>query len=277
MSKQLPSSDLTKHLQWDGQPIPSQYVRPLMSIEDIFRKGSVIIATTPLPAYRDATNDAYPNGLIASLPELVEMQVTVGKDSNELTNSFLTSSEELIGIDTNGLFTRKNGPLAVVFHGAGLVTPDRMIITSDSLARFSQREFDELLYDGLEQKEGKIPIYTLNTIRHIKILTPRFGVAVPYDIGKIKHSGPIVHSAFMKNPLVIARAGGREFLERYFEKNKIQPDNTVINEHFLEIEDFRSPKGVILESNGGFTVRNFISAGSTPFSRYWVVRGEKND
>ena len=280
MAKVLPPSGLTQHLQWNGVPIPKEsYVRPLMSIDDIFRKGGVMLSANlhKTALYQMAMEDIYPDGLIASLPELVEMQVTHTGAAPGLLIPFMSSSEELMGVDTRGMYTRIDGPLILVFHGAGLVTPDREEDSPDFIAKFTQDEFDELVSDGFEQKTGKVPIFSLNKLKELgKVSLPRYGVAVPYDLSKILGSGPIGLSTFTSNPLVIARAGGEEFLERYFNAMKAPFQPQVAHEHVLSRVDFNTPRGVVLESAGGFTIRTFTNPTGIPEPKYWVVRGHKN-
>jgi len=279
MTKQLPPSDLTAHLQWKGKPIVERkYVRPLMCIDDIFRKGGILQANSLLELYHAADGLVYAeNGLVASLPEFVEMQTTVGKDDTKLLGPFITSSEEIMGRDTLGVYTNNGGPIVLVFHGAGLIKPKRVNLNVSNRARFTQEEFDQLIKEGDEKTEGKIPIFGIDSlIQAGQAILPRYGVAVPYDLDKIKHSGQNVLSVFKDNPLVIARAGGREFLEKYYEKNRNPITNHVVNDHHLEDQNFDTPEGVILESAEGFTVTNLIERPDLGFPRYWIVRGQQN-
>ncbi|MBI4447707.1 hypothetical protein HY643_01890, partial [Candidatus Woesearchaeota archaeon] len=56
--------------------------------------------------------------------------------------------------------------------------------------------------------------------KETKILERKFGVVMPYEVAQATESGWHRKKEFVENPLVIARNGGLENLEAYFDKAK---------------------------------------------------------
>ena len=91
-----------------------------------------------------------------------------------------------------------------------------------------------------------IPLHSFEEIKNgIPKLTHRFGIVMPYELAANTHSGEHTKKEFLENPLAIARAGGQENLENFF-------DTTRNNFHHLENIRPDMPTGrLILVANYG--------------------------
>ncbi|MBI4448171.1 hypothetical protein HY643_04265, partial [Candidatus Woesearchaeota archaeon] len=74
-------------------------------------------------ALRQALTYAGPEGVIASMPELIASKCLAGYDHEFWNHWYTTLSEEDIGIDKKGLHVKKDKPVLVVLHGGGILTP----------------------------------------------------------------------------------------------------------------------------------------------------------
>ncbi|MBI4447712.1 hypothetical protein HY643_01920 [Candidatus Woesearchaeota archaeon] len=189
-------------------------------------------------ALRQALTYAGPEGFVASMPEMIAAKCLADKSHDFWQNWYTTHSEEDMGIDKKGLFGRKGEDVLVVLHGGGILTPDRIekayaegLIYGN--AKYAQEEFDGLLEGNLPDGK-KVKLYTLDDLKkETKILERNFGVVMPYEVAQATKSDWHTKTAFMNNPLVIARVVDFENLEVYFDKAK-RSDGTWGNFHLFE-------------------------------------------
>ncbi len=231
-----------KHLEWTpGQPQPelpevpelTPHASKSYNIDDIL-KGKTFLNTDKdsannwigLPnALQQALDFAGPTGIIATMPELIAAKLKADKKHDFWKQWNNVHTEENIGIDTKGRFYKKDEPVLVVVNGGGILTPDRIRIAyAEGLiyhsAKYTDQEFDYLL-DGKLPDGKKISLFLLDKIQAgVSNLPHQFGVVMPYTLAQGTASGYYQKKAFVENPLVIARAGGLENLEEYFEKAK---------------------------------------------------------
>jgi len=242
MTKIIPR-ELIKHLEWiPGQENPQEPVidsRPQsirqkeVSIDDIL-KGKTFFSDKKdvndksiglAVALKESLEYVGSNGYLGTMPELIAAKLKADNHHDFWQRWYSVHTEENIGIDKKGRFYNPNEPVLVLVNGGGILTPERIFKAYenglvDNSARYEQREFDDLL-------EGKLPdgtaieLYPFDDIKKgISDLPHRFGVVMPYSTAQNTNSGYHQKKAFMENPLVIARAGGIENLEAYYERAK---------------------------------------------------------
>ena len=258
MTRLIPR-ELIKHLEWvPGQqppkqepPVPvsipqnsSQY-----SLDDILHGRTFYDGKLPV-ALRQALEYAGREGIVATMPEFIAAKIKADKSHNFWKEWYAVHTEENIGHDKNGRFYQKNEPVLVLVNGGGILTPERIeqAYSEDLIngsAKYRDDEFDALL-------EGKLPdgtaisLYKLEEIqRGVSNLLHRFGVVMPYSIAQETKSGLHKKKEFLENPLVIARVGGSENLEAYYEKAK-DKDGDVGSWHSLNGRDASQPQGRVL-------------------------------
>ncbi len=194
-----------------------------------------------------------PQGVVASLPYLIAGIAHAPADHSLRTDWHTAYSEENVGIDKKGLHVKKNTPVVLTVHSGGLLTPARIYkallrkegITPFGAAHYSDEEFDNLLEGKLPTGE-KIKIHTLDDIKKEKITNPFGTYAIIQDFATAQktESGWYRKKQFLKNPLVLARAGTQTFLEKYFDTTHIS--GTVGNWHRLQEIDPTIPQGRVL-------------------------------
>jgi hypothetical protein len=191
--------------------------------------------------------------ILATMPHLIAGKSEADKDNYLWQDWFTALSEENVGIDTKGNFVKKGNSVVITVHGKGLLTtnPDRIFraytdgLTPQNSARYSQNEFEELL-NG-EIRGNKIQIYTLDDVLKGNIKNPfeRYAVVLDFEVAKKTKSGYHNKIEFMKNPLVLARAGTSEYLDEYFDKAK-DSNGTLGNHHRLAEIDSKQAQGRLL-------------------------------
>ncbi|MFA6073161.1 MAG: hypothetical protein WC758_03545 [Candidatus Woesearchaeota archaeon] len=268
MIKIIPREQI-KHLEWaHGQaPLDPSHVVPniplfqnnsIVNIDDILNgktffseekdeNGKYIglpIALSQVLEY--ATSDGY----VATMPELIVAKIKADKSHDFWQKWYSVHTEENIGIDKKGKFYSKDEPVLVVVNGGGILTPDRInqAYTEGLIgnsAKYTDKEFDDLL-DGKLPDNTSIQLYRFEEIKKgITSLPHRFGVVMPYSMAKGTSSGYHKKDGFTTNPLVIARAGGIENLESYYNLAK-HSDGDLGNYHPFSGRDASTPQGRLL-------------------------------
>jgi hypothetical protein len=213
-------------------PVVAQNVSAF-SIEDIIKNGRTFSDSTKvgdkyvgLPiALKQALDFATVGGIVVTMPELIASKIKAAKTHDFWKNWYSVQTEENIGLDKKGRFYDKDKPVLVIVNGGGILTPDRINKAyTDGLingsAKYVGKEFDNLL-DGKLPDNTSIQIYRFDEIKKgIKALPHKFGVVMPYSLAQGTSSGYHKKDSFINNPLVIARAGGIENLEKYYDLAK---------------------------------------------------------
>jgi hypothetical protein len=193
------------------------------------------------------------DGVVASMPYLIG-GMSVAQSGNYLRQRWHTAlTEENAGIDTKGIL-RRGKPIVIAVHGGGILTPERIKkaynegLTPQNAAKFTESEWSDLLEGKLPDGEG-IQIYNVDDVKNGRISEPfgRYGVVLDLEDAKAISSGYHNKNDFMKNPLVLARAGTLEHLEKYFDN--IQSGNLVGNWHRFGQIDPATPQGRVLFLN----------------------------
>lgn len=213
----------------------------LSSIIKLIKQGKPFYESNTPKALEQAL--AY--GSVATLPQLIAGKALADKNNYLWQNLYTALSEEVIG-------TYEGKEYFVIVHGGGILTPARMkkainkgLINGS--AELSQEEFDNALTGNVNGKT--IPVYT--SIDEITDPLGHYAIKIPLEMIKKTKSGQQTKEEFMNNPLVLARNGGTQNLEAYF--NKAQLNNTVGNYYWLE-RDASTPQGrllFVLDSSGG--------------------------
>ena len=271
MTKRIPRN-LIEHLGWRPNQTPPPPPTPTPSpprppstqkaftIERLIQEGKEFFNQDKdaaekwigLPlALTQAQEYATPQGNVASMPQLLAGKATAEKTNYLWKNWFTALSEEHVGLDQQKHYGRARKPIVLLIHGGGILTPERIFqaytegLTPQNAARFKQEEWDNLLKGTLPNGES-IQIYNLEDVRKAKIPDPfgRYGVAVDFELAKSLATGYHDKTTFMNAPLVQARAGTLEYLEKYFDKAVTR--GTVGNHHKLAVIDPQQPQGRVL-------------------------------
>jgi hypothetical protein len=193
------------------------------------------------------------DGVVASMPYLIG-GMSVAPSNNFLRQRWHTAlTEENAGIDTKGIL-RRGKPIVIAVHGGGILTPERIKkaynegLTPQNAAKFTESEWSDLLEGKLPDGES-IQIYSVDDVKNGRISEPfgRYGVVLDLEDAKATSSGYQNKNDFMKNQLVLARAGTLEHLETYFDN--IQSGNSVSNWHRFGEIDPATPQGRVLFLN----------------------------
>jgi hypothetical protein len=280
MTRIIPDKDLEKFIQATGwipgqeipvrqpinnpnrtQPITSQSI---VNIDDIL-KGKTFFSEKKKDGYyiglavalQEALDYVGANGYVATIPELIATKLKADKSHDFWQKWYAVHTEENIGIDTKGRFYSTNEPVLVVVNGGGILTPDRIMKAYDeglisNSAKYEPQEFDDLL-DGKLPDGSAIKLYHFDDEikKGVSDLPHRFGVVMPYSMAQGTKSGYHQKKDFMENPLVIARAGGIENLEPYYEMAKAS-DGDLGCYHPFSGRDAGTPQGRVLFLNGGY-------------------------
>ncbi|MBI1968844.1 hypothetical protein HYS49_02950 [Candidatus Woesearchaeota archaeon] len=262
--------ELIKHLEWTpGQaahlvpPAPAAAVpvpqRGVFSLDDLINRGKPLYSDQQdgngkligvAVSLQQTVEYAGAECLVASLPYLIAGKATADKNNYLWKNWFTALSEEDIGIDKKGAFVTKSSPVVITVHGGGILTPDRIMqayregLTPQNAAKFTNEEFDNLLRGVLPSGES-IDLYTVDDVkRGIPDPFGRYAVALDFKNAKATTSGYHAKTDFLKNPLVLSRAGTPNHLEAYFDKAK--SGGTVGNWHRLAEIEPNHPQGRLL-------------------------------
>lgn len=228
-------------------------------------------------AFEQALNYAGKKGIVLTMPELIKARIKAKDDHEYWGNWYCVHSEENIGIDKKGIFYKKDDPVLVVVHGGGILTPDRINTAIgegliDGSVKYTDQEFSKLLEGKLPDK-SEIPLYNIEQItKGVDPLPHRFGVVMPYALAQETNSGYYKKDAFLENPLVIARNGGKSNLEAYFDRAS-DLDGDLGNNHPFNGRDASTPQGRVL-----FLYSRYDGlVGSNNLSSYgWFVGVRKN-
>ena len=250
--------NLIRHLEYNPNlEVPSQEVQeqPIkgFGIEDILNGKTFYNEESKYygGVLEEALDYVGTEGILATMPELIEAKVSTD-NTHELWNDYYTAhTEENVGIDTKGRFYGRGEPVLVLVNGGGLITPERMREARDYQTGFwghqsleyEPKEFNKLL-DGKLPDGTPIQLHSFEDIKEgIPNLPHRFGIVMPYRLALSTISEEHDKKEFLENPLVIARAGGPEHLEDYFEKSKV---SSIINFHHYLVEQKELPQGRML-------------------------------
>lgn len=189
-----------------------------------------------------AYNAAKEFGSILSLPQLIDLRIQ--DKSSELWNTRIsTISEEIIGT------TAGHDPKVLIIHGGGIITGQHLVnahengYSINSGIRFSRE-------DAVNALEGKIrdmyiPIFHYKDFSQyldVSELPERYGIVIDYKKAFRPASGFCTKKQLLKSPLAIARAGGKQRLERYIDAHTSFFSTTAIGFSHLMRELFYTPK-----------------------------------
>ncbi len=279
--------ELIKHLEWTpGSELPTVLPGPSPddSIDALIRRARIFFSDKrddSLPSLPVGVADALekavltmPNGTIASLPYLVAGKAKAGMRSYLWRKEELTAlSEEDYGIDRRGKILYRGQRIVIVIHGGGILTHESIrqeyrAGQNEFFAKLSDEEFDGLL-DGILPSGEKIRLYSTDDIRG-GIPNPfgRFAVWLPYEIA-IEGSENLAEEDFIKNDLVVARAGTLEYLGDYFRKAMVKKhfwerERRLRNMHYVSL-DLAQPRGSLLhvwDDSRGFSHKRLRGPGT---------------
>jgi len=255
--------ELIKHLEWipgqeplQQEPVP-QVIPPsqqnsLFYIDDILKGTPFYDDKLPI-ALQKTLEFAGEGGIVATMPELIAAKIEADKSHDFWQKWYSVHTEENIGIDKKGIFYDREEPVLVVVNGGGILTPNRIQLAYDEgllrgSAKYHDDEFDGLL-DGRLPNGESINLYRFEEIKEgVSDLPHKFGVVMPYRLAQETKSGYYKKREFLENPLVIARMGGLENLEAYYEKGK-DSANDMGNWHPFNGRDASVPQGRALFLN----------------------------
>jgi hypothetical protein len=177
-------------------------------------------------------------GVIASMPLLIAGKALADRTSYLWDKDYTTLSEENVGMDRRGIFSRAHSNVVLIVHGGGLLTADRLAqayargLNWKLAAMYQEKEFENIL-SGILPDGNNLEIYTVDEVKRGNVPDPfgRYGVVIDYSVA-VESAGTLPLEKFVENPLVLARAGTPEFLEDYFDK--ANRSGEVNNSHSLQ-------------------------------------------
>ncbi|MDD3175265.1 MAG: hypothetical protein PHU51_02200 [Candidatus Nanoarchaeia archaeon] len=243
-------------------PLSKQFKYFKFSVDDLINQQNIFYSNKQrnnkhignAVALEEAYTQLGDEGIIASMPYLIAGKAESEKDNYLWQDWFTALSEENVGIDTKGNFVKKGKPVVITVHGGGILTPERIFqaygdgLTSQNSAKYTNEEFEQLLNGKINGES--IEIYSIDDVMKGNIKNPfgKYAIVLDFDVAKNTKSDYFDKKDFMKNPLVLARAGTLEYLDVYFEKAK-HSDGTVGNSHRLNDIDPKQPQGRVLYLN----------------------------
>jgi hypothetical protein len=242
--------NLIQHLEWQpGQepstpPAPEQLnpvsITSQYSVDDIINNGQEFYDNKLPIALQQAIDHAGTDGIVVTMPELLAAKIQVERSHQFWNNWFSVQTEENIGIDESGTILLSGESALVVVHGGGILTPERIeqAYTENLIngsAKYTNLEFADLLQGKLPDGSS-IQLYTLDDIKRSSPTERRYGIVMPFSIAQETESKYHQKDEFVENPLVVARFGGMDNIEKYFDLAK-DSDQEVGNWHrFTEID-----------------------------------------
>ncbi|MGE0793308.1 MAG: hypothetical protein AB7V77_03980 [Candidatus Woesearchaeota archaeon] len=160
---------------------------------------------------------------LPNMRELISAKIQADKSHKFWKQWYSVHTEENIGIDTQGSFYKKGEEIVLLINGGGIWTPDRIQKAYDNglldgSGKISSAEWNDALKGKLANNKSLKNIYTYEEIKKgVSNLPHQYGVVVPYKLFKDLSSGQNQKNNFMKNHIVIARNGGLENLEEYYD------------------------------------------------------------
>jgi hypothetical protein len=188
---------------------------------------------------------------LPNMRELIFAKVQTDKNHKFWNDWYSVHTEENIGIDEKGSFYKKGEEIVFLINGGGIWTPDRIqkaydVGLLDGSGKISSTEWNDLLQGKLPDNKSLKNIYTYEEIKKgVSNIPHQYGVVVPYKRIKDLESGWYKKNEFLKNQLVIARNGGLENLEEYFDLAK-HSDETLGNHHPFKNRSASTPQGRLL-------------------------------
>ena len=191
-------------------------------------------------------------GFILSSDQLIEVMTKYPKHS--IWNyDFTTSTEELYGLDRFGMFYQKNTPVVLVFHGGALITPEKIgdLNPANPLISGSDDGLQGLL-DGRLPDGIRTSVHSYNHIMNGVVVTNRrYGIVMPYEVARSTRSGVQSRDELLKNPLAVARAGGRVQFKQFL--SKIPGNDPPVNyQNYKELDPTKSSGCLIKVCNDAF-------------------------
>ena len=214
-------------------------------VEDLLRRGRTCYSDAEnferdsigfSHALSKASSRATPYGIICTVPQLVAGMVEAPKNHflwkgikkysriscrNYRFTQLDALSEEHVSEDIEGKFAKKGEKVVVTIHGGGV-----RYLFDEYLGKMkyhfykNEEDVKKFLETEGELPTGEtIPMYCLEDVRAEKVIDPfgRYGVVVP--LGEIdSFERNISQREFINNPLILARAGSPEYLERLFDR-----------------------------------------------------------
>ncbi len=193
---------------------------------------------------RSALNYSSKKGYVLSAPEIIFLKTFTPYDIF-WDNFFTAFSEEIVWKD-NGTFYEEGTPIVVVTHGTGLFLNNKFSnyksedFTYNGFFRYSEEDFYSLLEGQVDGK--KIPLYSIDVFKKGIIYLPReYGVVMPLESAINSPMSFYDKNVFVKDPLVIARAGNPFYLSLLYDKASKFDDEVKNNHRYTEDLDLTFP------------------------------------
>jgi hypothetical protein len=137
MTKPIPDDQLANIL--NSRHLKRQVIPPSFTIESLLRRGKLFYNAKMEEsrirdryyvglalALEEACEELLPDGIIASLPLLIAGKANSNAMVARWSSRYSSLSEEVIGIDHSGRLGAKKQPVAIIVHGGGVLTPQRI-------------------------------------------------------------------------------------------------------------------------------------------------------
>lgn len=227
---------------------------------------------------KEAQEYAKNGGYVASLPDILQARIIskeriLGQPINTLSidtfykddtfcitnqgiwEDFCTSSEEY------AVKSNQGGHFAIVIHGGGFVTPERLLETppkviGSKLIKITNKESHMLLAGKLPDGE-EIPVIRLKYfLEKYDTLPKRYAVVLDFDAAKQSKSGYFDIDNFRDDTLFIVRAGGPKLANAYLNKIATSYSNKIGIWHFFGKELEMSIGNLLSVERKGWTKVN---------------------
>ena len=231
---------------------------------------------------RSALKYSSKKGYVLSAPEIIFLKTFTSYDVF-WKNFFTAFSEEVVWKD-NGTFYEEGTPIVVVTHGTGLFLNKKFSnhesedFTYNGFLKYSEEDFYSLLKGEVDGE--KIPLYSIDVFKKGILYLPReYGVVLPLEIAVNSPMSFYDKTVFVKDPLIIARAGNPFYLDLLYDK-AIKFAKEVKNNHGYEDLDLTFPIGLPLtidKENAVFTTGTIVGDNNLNAQYAAFVKNDENE
>lgn len=215
-----------------------------------------------LTAFKNAKTFAGKNGVVASLPDLINGRILAPENNELWQNWYHANSEE------NVCKTMSGNKVVIIVHGGGIWTPEKIEKNrTDEQISPNKRFISD--YESAQLLTGKfdsgidIPVFSYSDFKKQNILPKQYAIVIDFNGVKKTYSGYQDAKKLECNHLFIARVGGIDRAHSYLKKaRELYKTSQLGNWHLYNSVDTEQAQGglLFLDNNRSNCYQdNFIS------------------